>query len=435
VRPFFAPLGLAVLAFGAPARGDLTDDAARVAKLWSEAGGEVDRLPAVFVEHGRAQRLTFADAHDAKPGCLTVALLAVRTAEFQVHPVLPPGTHDTSADHSAVPALAAADGEAGRERSVGGAALLSRCGAARADLARVDIEIASGRAAVEVVVARSEAGVAPLSRVLPERDVGPVAPHGDPGGPLEPGPLAVRVARAERRARADGAEHVERHVVRADGSGVGRAQLQLREGCHRVDVMAEVPSSFPHRTTDIDAEARDAAARLLARDAADVPDARLDFCLGEPGAVTIPFVGAAGAMPVTLSAARWPISARVPTRWGSRARAGFAAALFKRRAPEPRAEPILESLGVQGQTSVPLEVVPGRCYLAALAPLRGEARSMRLSAAVGDRMVRDETSERPEGVALSFCAERSTVARFDADVRGNFAWWALAVWPMGSVAP
>jgi hypothetical protein len=435
VRPFLAPLGLAVLAFGAPARAELTDDAARVAKLWSEAGGDVERLPAVFVEHGRAQRLTLSDARDAKPGCLTVALLAVRTAEFLAHPVLPPGTTDASADRSATADQAPGDAETGRERSVGGAALLSRCGAARTDLARVDIEIGSGRAAVEIVVARSESGVAPLARVLPERDVGPVAPRGDPGGPLEPGPLPVRVARAERRARADGAEHVERFIIRADGSGVGRASLQLREGCHRVDVMAEVPSSLPHRTTDIDAEARDAAGRLLARDAADVPDARLDFCLGEPSTVLIPFVGAAGAMPVTLSAARWPISARVPTRWGPRSRAGFAAALFKRRAPEPRTDPILESLGVQGQTSVPLEVVPGRCYLAALAPMRGEARSMRLTATVGDRVVRDETSERPEGVALSFCAERATVARFDADVRGNFAWWALAVWPMGSVLP
>jgi hypothetical protein len=200
-------------------------------------------------------------------------------------------------------------------------------------------------------------------------------------------------------------------------------------------VLAEVPAVFPHRATDVDAEARDAAGRLLARDRADVPDARLDFCLGEAGVVTVPFMGAAGAVAVTVSDARWPLPAHLPEGFGVRARAGFAAALFRRHAPAPLGAPIFETLGVQGPTAVALAIEPERCYLAAMALVRGEARSMRLSALVGDHVTRDDTAERLEGVALSFCAEGGTVAHFDADVRGNAPWWALVVWPMGGAPP
>jgi hypothetical protein len=79
---------------------------------------------------------------------------------------------------------------------------------------------------------------------------------------------------------------------------------------------------------------------------------------------------------------------------------------------------------------VPL--APGRCYLAALATVRGETRHLRLGVTVGDRSRRDDALERPEGVAVSFCAEREDVARLAAEVRGNAVWWGLAVWPMGS---
>ncbi len=224
-------------------------------------------------------------------------------------------------------------------------------------------------------------------------------------------------------------------MARAGAGGAGQAELALEGGCHRLDVMAEVPSTYPHRATDVDAEARDASGKILARDRADVPDARLDFCLGEAGQVTVPFAGAAGAVAVTFSDARWPLPAHLPARWGPRARAGLAAALFRRRVPDPRGGPIFESLGAQGSTVLSMPIQPGRCYLAALAPVRGETRLLRIAATVGDHVARDDAAERPEGVALSFCARSEAAVRFDADVRGNAAWWALVVWPMGSTDP
>jgi hypothetical protein len=252
---------------------------------------------------------------------------------------------------------------------------------------------------------------------------------------MEPGPLADRVTRAEQRKRADGAAEVTRTVVRAGEGGTGQAELALAGGCHRIDVMAEVPAVYPHRATDVDAEARDASGRVLARDRADVPDARLDFCLGEPGKVTIPFSGAAGAVAVTVSDGRWPLPDHLPARWGARARAGLAGALFRRHAPAPQEPPIFASLGAQGSTVVPVPLAPGRCYLAALATLRGETRQIRLAALVGDHGLRDDAIDRPEGVALSFCTGSQDLARLDAEVRGNGVWWGLAVWPMGSASP
>ncbi len=431
------PVACAVLAWlaclaGAPAaRADLAGDAARVARAWAQRGAQVERLAPIFLDHGRAQRVVLPVT--GEPRCLTLALLVPRTAEILVGPV-----EDAAGPlaRALLPLLPRDQAEEPpRRRSAAGVVALARCGAARAELARVAVELVAARAAVELVVARLDAPLGELRAILPERAAGPLAARGDAGGPLEPGPLAERVARADRRARGDGAAQVTRTPSRAGPDGAGQAELDLAAGCHRVDVMAEAPASFPHRATDVDAEAHDAAGRLLARDHADVPDARLDFCLGEAGAVTVAYVGAAGAVPVVLADARWPLPPHLPAAWGPRARAGFAAALSRRRAPDPRGEPIFEAQGAPGPTSIPFAVVPGRCYLAALAVLRGEVRSIRLDARVGDRVAHDAAAERPEGVALSFCAEGEAVARFDADVRGTQPGWALAIWPMGTASP
>src|SRR5262249_36227504 len=144
--------------------------------------------------------------------------------------------------------------------------------------------------------------------------------------------------------------------------------------------------------------------RLLARDRADVPDARLDVCVGETTVVELPFTGASGAVNVTLSDAHWPLPARLPTACGARATAGFASALLRRHPPDPKEAPIIETIGVQGVTQVPVELTPGQCYLAAAALIRGDARAIRLSTRVGDRAHHDDVTDRPESAALAFCA-------------------------------
>jgi hypothetical protein len=436
-----AALVLGVLTLATSARADLGEDAARLAASWTARGASIDRLDPLFLERGRARVVELDRPGKPAPaegsGCVTVAVLAVRTTELFAD------EGDAGAGRKALdPALAPIlpllpsprpPEEDRRTRSAGGAAVISRCGVSSLSLKRITIDVTSPRAAVEILVARSAAPLGEISEALPERAAGPLAPRGDPGGPIEPGPIAERVARAERRARAEGAARVVKMVTRASAAGIGRTQLKLGEGCHRLDLMAEVPSVVPRRATDLDAEARaEEGARLLARDRADVPDARLDFCLGEQTMVDVSFAGASGAAPVTVSDALWTTPATVPVRWGPRARAGFAGALIKRHAPAPADDAIVESVGVQGVTQVPIAVSPGRCYLAAVALIRGDARAIRLSATLGDHTPHDEALERPEGAAIAFCSGTERSAVIDVDVRGNAPWWALSVWSMGT---
>ena len=413
-----ALLGLS-LSWSAPARADLAGDVERLVRAWSDRGARVERLPPVFLERGRARTLLVAPPREGDAGCTTVAAIGVRTTDFFM-------TREAAgaADDDATPSA--------RKRSAGGTAVVSACGADRTKLDRLRVEMASPRATIELVTVRSADRPRELRQILPERATGPLAPRGDPGGPMVPRPLAERVLRAAQRARTDGAVDVERVAPRSIASGDGRIELELAPGCHRLEVLAD---PGPGRAVDVDAEARDAGGKVLARDRSELPDARLDFCLGEITNISVVFSGAPGSAPVVVSRARWPIPARVPSRWGPRARAAFASTLRLRRAPDPPETATIEAIGVQGTTTIPIEVQPGRCYLAALAMARGDARMLRLSVAMGDHTARDDNAKQPEAVSASFCADEETTARLDVDARGGSVFWALAVWPMGALAP
>ena len=433
---------LGVLSVTTSARADLDGDAARLAASWTARGATLERLTPIFVERGRARVVDLdrpgVAAKAEGSGCVTVAILAARTTELLADEGDAGGRK--SLDPAAAPLIPRLSSsphaeEDRRTRSAGGAAVISRCGITSFELKRITVEATSPRAAVEILVARSPAALGEISDALPERAAGLLAPRGDPGGPIEPGPIAERVARAERRARSEGAARVVKTVVRALPSGIGRTTLKLVEGCHRLDLMAEVSGVVPRRATDLDAEAHvQEGGRLLARDRADVPDARLDFCLGEQTLVDVAFAGASGAAQVTVSDALFATPKTVPVRWGPRARAGFAGALIKRHAPAPVDDALFETIGVQGVTSVPLAVIPGQCYLASVALIRGDARAIRMAATIGDRAPHDEALERPEGAAIAFCAGSARSAVIDVDVRGNGPWWALSVWGMGAAS-
>jgi hypothetical protein len=436
---------IAILAASSPAGADLAGDADRLVQQWKLRGAEVLRLEPTFLERGHSKtvstvRPTRAGVPASDNGCITVAFIAVRTTEFFIDPDdgVPksrPPEKPPSAGASPLPLHRPPLPNDHRIRSAGGVAMASRCGNDHDELRGATVEMASARGAVEVIVVRSAVPLGEIRDVLPERAAGPIAPRGDPGGSIEPGPLPDRLARAELRARGEGATRVTRASMRSSITGGGEFDLRLPSGCHRVEVMAEIPQAVPRRATDIDAEARSQDGHLFARDRADIPDARLDFCLGEATLVEVPFTGASGSVSVALSDAHWPIPAKIPTIWGPRARAGLAAALLRRHAPEPKEPPILESLGVQGMTQIAVEVEPGHCYLAAVALIRGDARSIRLFSHIGDRAARDEAADRSEGAALAFCAAAEDSALIDVDVRGNSTWWALELWPIGAASP
>ena len=119
-------MGSAILAGAAPARADLVDDADRLARFWTARGARVERLPPIFLDHGRARTIAVPPAPAGEPGCLTVAFVAVRTAELLV------GHDETAPDPASLtriplPFQSHADSPADpRLHSAGGAAVVVR---------------------------------------------------------------------------------------------------------------------------------------------------------------------------------------------------------------------------------------------------------------------------------------------------------------------
>jgi len=387
----------------------------------------------MFLEHGRGKLVLPLQGHakDAGKECLTVVFLGAQSGEFSVGPA----PEEPEAPSPIVPEDHPPIAEASSVRSTLGVVTLVRCGSKQSDLERLVVQMRSPRGAIEVIAGVASAPLVNIREALPERGFGPVAPRGNPGRPIEPGPLAERVVRSEERARAEGAQKTARVSMVASEEGNGSYQLRLTEGCHRVEIMAAVPPTFPHRSTDVDAEAHDPEDRVIARDRSESADARLDFCIGETARISVPFAGAAGMVAMVATDALWPIPSAVPNHWGARTRAGFALALRRRNAPEPPSPPILEALGVSGPTMVPVTIEPGRCYLAAVAVARGEPKGLLVSATIGDKYARDLVIDKPDGSAIAFCSDDEESARIDIDARGNGVWWTLALFALGGAEP
>jgi hypothetical protein len=348
-RPALSAL-LALLAWPRPAfpAVDLAADADELARQWQDKGRVATRLAPMFLEHGlpRAVRLPDGAFGGAIEGCTTIGFLAPRSADFivRVDPVVTPKHHPTG----------------GRiERSSAGVVMMSECGIGRASLARLSIELRAARAAVETVVALGEGSAPAVAAVLPERAGGPVAPFADPGPRSATEPLGVRVRHAEQRAHAAGAAGIKVQTFVADNDGSGHEVVRLEEGCHRVEVFADL---LPKHPMDLDAEMRESSTeRLLARDRSDAPDARLEFCAGSSMGADLAFAGAPGPVHVTLLDGFFLLPHGAPTMWGARARAGMAQAFFRHRVAPIESDPVAQRLGVAGLTSFPLPIEPGGC--------------------------------------------------------------------------
>ena len=144
------------------------------------------------------------------------------------------------------------------------------------------------------------------------------------------------------------------------------------------------------------------------------------------------FAGAPGPVPVLLVDSLYALPKGVPTTWGARARGGLAAALWRRKLPAVDTDPIEQRLGVAGLTSMPITVEPGNCYVMAIAAMRGDPRSITMSARVDTRVTFDSTAGILDGSALGFCSAGADKAYVDLEVRGSAVAWVLAVWQLGS---
>jgi hypothetical protein len=397
------------------ARADLGADVAALSK--AHAGyGRVVRLKPRLLERGDRLPLSVPpDLLNPKDSsCATVTILGVPESHF----VLRFSELDPGAPSTAFP-----------EASAAGASEVTRCGSSKPYLSAMVLEMRSPRGVLETLLSIAPAGVPKLIEILKARDPGSELALGEPGGrPVLPA-LSQRMQRLTARARREGALSFQREDWQAGEDGSGSGTLSLSAGCHELTLLAETaPASV---AVDLDLELVDTEnGARLAIDRGDDADATVSYCTGEATALELRFVGAAPSSALTLAHARWDLPAGLPKTWGPEARAALGR-LARSAHFQAQNEPIYQSLGVQGTTALPLEVEPDACYTVLLAPLRGEARSLSLSAyaRVPGQLARGASDT--EGSSVSFCARGATHATLEVDGEGVSLAWLLAVWETG----
>jgi hypothetical protein len=407
---------LAATMFAEGAHAGLAADADAVAARYAQSAS-VTRLPPKLYGSGGPSAVTLPMEATLLPnsGCTTVVAIGAVSTAFALSL---PGSDDDDDPGELVAS------------SVAGLAQMTRCGSRRAELADLTIEVRSPHAVIEWIVATSKVP-APLARsILPHRDPGSVPPLQRPGPPPSPGPVAPRVLRLESRLAREDKASVERRTAIADASGAGRVLLELSPGCHRMTVFG-APSDAPDEDFhDIDAELAWASGGIASIDRTESPDAALLACTAERELGILAFAGAGKGGSVVVVHGVTDLPAGVPVRWGA-ARARVARTLLERHIPAPSSSPIYESLGVAGLTVLPLELEPGRCYLAAVASLQGEVKLIALNAVAFGPAAQAHVDDTDEAAAVTFCAGTTPHGRLEVEVHGASPIWLAAIWPSG----
>lgn len=416
-----ALLGLLLLLLAitpATSRADLAGDVERLTLAWS-AMGRVKRLPPRLLERGDVVPLLLpADVTDPTTrGCVTVAIVAPTSVNFAVDFYGP-----------------ANDVNDLQESSLAGAVQLSRCGAKKAVLDHIAIEIRSPRGLLEVLLVTSEAPLPPLVQILPHRDPGPIAPITGSGPRPSAAPLPLRLKAIEEYALNEGAIEFSSEELTASARGNGQQMVALGPGCHRIDLLADEAGNRNSRAVDLDLEVANAqTGEILAADRSEGTDATTTFCTGRPSPVNLRFAGALPRGRTRITRTRWDLERGLPSDWDPDARAQFSAVLRRHRIRLGQAGLVDASLGVQGTTSLPFEAEPGACYVAAVVRLRGSTRGIALSATVGASYSQNRAGDGSPGTALSFCASSDEAARLEVDSRGLGLVWMAALWQTGRI--
>jgi hypothetical protein len=90
-----------------------------------------------------------------------------------------------------------------------------------------------------------------------------------------------------------------------------------------------------------------------------------------------------------------------------------------------------EALGVQGPTTMPVEIEPGACYLAVVVAVRGTAQTLTHAARTRGRESQSRAPLDAPGTALSFCAGSSSRGLIEVESRGLSLVWMSALWRTG----
>ncbi len=420
-----AGLVLATALASGHAHADTRDVAARVQEQWKVAGARTVAVPTRFVFDDETILVPIPpEPDDHESACTQVAVVGARGLSFRAR------LSDAPMDPLLAPEPTA------RASSTAGVLELRRCEAGRPAVRHVVITAEAGRGAVEIIVGRSDRPLAPLGSIIPERTGGALPPPAEAGSLPPLVPQAKRVDAAEVRLRRDGANVRERTLTRSGDDGSGEEELELDEGCHRIEAFGHEPvRERPGRRfrLDLDAELRDGE-QLLARDRTEAPDVRLETCVGSPTDVSLVYAGAPPRSEVVVTRGTWPLPARLPPIWGPVARSKMARVMFLRHVAVPADDPVYLAQGASGVTPLPLSVETGACYVAVMGVTRGRARQLQLRAFVGGRESTDERGASEEAALSAFCVRAHENARLEVLARGTGVSWGLALFRVKSGA-
>lgn len=413
MKRFSAAL-LATFTSSAPLRAELADDADAIAAAWAPAA-HVERLAPRFAVAGEPLVIALPpDATDSRrDGCTTVAVLGAVSTTFAA--LLADFDHGKLQAESFLP-------------SVAGAVHVVRCGAERAHLDTIGIQMRSPHAVLETVVATSVRPLVDLRAVLGHRDPGAVLSLPGPGPAPPPGPIEGRARAVERAFARDGATEITPRLAPTDATGSGQILLDLAPGCHRIAVLS-TSRGRGDVAPDVDAELAWANGRVAAEDRTDSPDAALLACTGEHRLGVLAYGGSVPREPVMILQSRTELPEGLSRSVGPDGLGRMARVVAEYHVGLPATQPVYSSLGVAGITELPVEVEPGQCYVAIVSAIQSETRLLSLDVETGATKTRAHTDDPDDAVLVSFCAGAVERARFDVEAHGKDVVWVFALWP------
>ncbi len=394
--------------FALPAQADLGSDIARVkTRFAQQTRSEALRLR--LMERGDVTPIVLPpwSLDNGRGECTTLLILAPPPTQFVVHVHPWQGLPHNLASRA-------------------GAFEVTRCGKERTSLLQVLVEMRSPRAVVYPFVAVGEAPPAPLTATLPQRDSGPEAKAGEPG-PL-PGreSLEARLRRFEESARNDGASATE--SMRLPGQGYVR--LALDPGCHRL--FASGGDGAPRYTLLLSENEDDRPERLESSARGDL---RHELCSARARRLLLSVESPDGEAERQLGAAHFPLPRGLPSRFGPQVAERLLVALGKSAAPSRLGPLVSTSLGAQGRTPLPRQLLPQTCYFAAASVLHGSAQALSLGVRAGATNAEATSSDAAAGARLGFCTGRSGQVELDVEARGLGLTWLFFLFQMGPARP
>jgi hypothetical protein len=343
-------------------------------------------------------------ALDSKRGnCITLALLAPPATQFVLH------LHPWPGSPSVVPSSA-------------GAVQLTRCGKERLALLQVRVEMRSPRALVYTWLSVGNVPPAELTTTLPARDTGPDGPSVSPGPAPEREKLALRLERFTSSALGSGAQASESLRV----ASRGQVALTLAPGCHRLLASGEAPSP-PATLLLSESEGQDP----LRWEPDDTGDARGEVCTLRTRRFRAALDAGDRDLEKTLAVAHYEPPRGLPERFGPELAERLLRALGGSRAPRRLGTLTYASLGAQGLTPLPQQLLPGTCYLAVLVTVHGSAQALSLGVRAGAENAEGNAAGNEPGTHVGFCTGKSGHAELEVEARGVGVAWLVTLFQMG----